>query len=78
VPEDFKDDVIKYISKNIIQLAAKNIKTGNPLFARKILKDKRCNLFYRKKLYWSMIGYIPFSILSLLIKCYKYIRDYSL
>ncbi len=78
VREDLKDAVIKYISKNIIQLAAKNIKTGNPLFARKTLKDKRCNLYFRKKIYWTLMSYFPYSILSRIIKCYKYIRDYSL
>ena len=54
VPENFIEDVRKYISKNLVMLASKNIKTGNPSFARKILKDVRCNLFYFSKIFWNL------------------------
>ena len=78
VPNNFINDVRKYISKNLVLLAAKNIKTGNPVFAKQLLQDKRCNIYYFSKLKWNVIAYIPFGILYRIIKYIKYLRDYPL
>lgn len=78
VPSVFVNDVRKYVSKNLVQLAAKNIKTGNSSFAKKLLKDKRCNLSYLDKLIWIGLAYVPFRILHTCINFIKYLRDYPL
>jgi glycosyltransferase involved in cell wall biosynthesis len=77
VGDEFKEDVIRYISKNLIQLAAKNVKTGNPKFAREILKDERCRLYYKHKIFWFLVSLVPFSVLFLIMKWYKFFRDFK-
>ena len=78
VPANFIDDVKKYISKNILQLASKNIKLGESVFARQILKDKRTDLYFKGKMFWLSISYIPAGLLILTIKLLKFIRNYPL
>jgi len=78
VPLAFIKDVRKYISKNLVSLAAKNIKTGNSAFAKKLLRDKRCNLTYWDKLIWIILAYVPFRILHTTINFIKFLRDYPL
>lgn len=78
VPSEFIEDVRKYVSKNLIKLAAKNIKTGNAGFAKRLLKDKRCNLSYPEKCIWTIISYVPFRVLHPSISILKFLRDYPL
>ncbi|MBP7497930.1 MAG: glycosyltransferase family 2 protein [Bacteroidales bacterium] len=75
VPDYMIKDVSNYISRNLIMLASKNIKTGNPAFAIKILNDKRCNTYYFHKFFWKIIALIPFNILFFMMKKIKSVRD---
>jgi glycosyltransferase involved in cell wall biosynthesis len=78
VPTPFIRDVRKYVSQNLVSLAAKNIKTGNSAFAKKLLRDKRCDLSYADKIIWTALAYVPFRILHISINILKYLRDYPL
>lgn len=72
VPPALKVDVNKFISKQLIGIAAKNLCEGNNSEAKLILSDVRAKLLFKKWLWWRVWSLFPHQCISI-ARNFKYL-----